>query len=219
MNLAANPAKPLESHSCTQRTHNPLRITFLRKNRGRGPFSARHRAACASIPRRLDTKLFDDLHLGDWIHHPSNRMQESPAPPLAAPRLAISFSCKGGACSARRQREHDLTAEPRIPQRCRTAAHQSSVDTTRRFPYSAPANDFASPSPPSSSRHSAALDDVCIAIRYHTVLITRWRNGPAGFLFLRPLISPEAQRRKRQDRNKSQNERTRCNSTSPNPTD
>jgi hypothetical protein len=41
----------------------------------------------------------------------------------------------------------------------------SAVDTLHRLPYSALGNEFTNPSPPSSSRHSAALDEVCIAIR------------------------------------------------------
>jgi hypothetical protein len=42
---------------------------------------------------------------------------------------------------------------------------ESPVDTIAFILYSARANDLANPSPPSSSRHSAAFDEVCIAIR------------------------------------------------------
>jgi hypothetical protein len=139
------------------------------------------------------------MHLGDWIHPPSSRMQQSPRFPadtsalspcrLSATFIAASLPRHSAGCThqptnicnpERSEGSAFLLATIASP----LAPSHSPVDTTRVLPYSAPANDFASPSPPSSSRHSAALDDVCIAIRYHTVLITRWRNGPAGFLFL-----------------------------------
>ncbi len=178
VNTVANPAKSLESHSCTFHIPNPLRITFLRKNRGRGVRTSplRPRTGLQFGSRLNHTKFFDGLHLGDWIHDPYPRMQESPVPPpTAIPPERL------GECYPERNEGSAFLSGSIIPT---LLPSQSPVDTTRVLPYSAPANDFASPSPPSSSRHSAALDDVCIAIRYHTVLITRWRNGPAGLLFL-----------------------------------
>jgi hypothetical protein len=220
VNPAANPAKSLESHSCTLRTHNSPGITLLRKNRGRGYPPATPREDLIPISAPFGTSLFDDLHLADWIHHPSNRMQQSPAPPLSAPRPAMSFSCRGGARSARRQHVHDVTAAPLIPERCLTAARHSVVDTTHRLPYSAPANDFANPSPPSSSRHSAAFDEVCIADSLTQDSHHPLAQRPSGFfVFMPDDFAGSSQRRKRQDKKKSQDERTRCNSTSPNPTD
>jgi len=220
--VAFHPANPLESHSCTSRTSNPLRITLLRKNPrgGEGPSNAdSHFELCALCdlcgeshsnirqkwPQKWPGKR-NDMHLGDWIHPPSPRMQQSPRFPadtsalspcrLSATFLAASLPRHSAGCT------HQPTniSNPERSEGCNflshratsaPAAQQSAVDTTRVLPYSAPANDFASPSPPSSSRQSAALDDVCIAIRYHTVLITRWRNGPAGFLFLCPANSTE----------------------------
>src|ERR1700755_3127803 len=151
---AAKLVTALESHPCTFSTHNSPRITSLRRNRGRGPSAPLHQTARASILLRLDTKLFDDLHLGDWIHDPYPRMQESPVPPP----IAIPPECIGE-CHPERSEESALfgSITPTL------SPVRSTVDTTRVLPYSAPANDFANPSPPSSSRHSAAFDEVCIA--------------------------------------------------------
>ena len=176
--VALNPATSLESHSCTFRISNPLRITFLRKNRGRGPQPPSFAQPRSSLSPLIDTSFLDDMRLGDWIHHPSHRLQQS----HAASRAERPSTARNICHPERSEGSAFLLASITST----LAASQSPVDTSPFLPYSAPANDFASPSPPSSSRHSAALDDVCIAIRYHTVLITRWRNGPAGFLFLEP---------------------------------
>jgi len=187
--VAPNPANSLESHSCTFSTLNSRRITFLRKNRGGVPPTANQLHVSAPSANSVVNLLppvspillaggpiLDDKHLRDWIHLPSNRMQESPAT-----ARTVRIPTRKGICHHERS---EGSAFRFLKSALLLAPSQSPVDTTRILPYSAPANDFASPSPPSSSRHSAALDDVCIAIRYHTVLITRWRNGPAGFLFL-----------------------------------
>jgi hypothetical protein len=205
VNLAANPVNGLESHSCTSRRSNSPRITLLRKNRGRGCPPATLGSRLGSISRLLDTSLFDDLRLGDWIHHRSRRMQQSrPASRPGLPTIS-TYICHPERSEGSAFLFHIATSIP--------DPHQSAVDTAHRLPYSAPANEFASPSPPSSSRHSAALDDVCIAIRYHTVLITRWRNGPAGFLFLDPTFLPP------QNSGEGKRQRSKCNSTSPKQTD
>jgi hypothetical protein len=92
--VAFHPANSLESHSCTFCSPNSPRITFLRKNRGRGvqpPFLARSQNSLSVL---FVASLMDDIRLGDWIHHPSNRMQQSPRFPAfvaaGSPRHAAS---------------------------------------------------------------------------------------------------------------------------------
>ncbi len=76
--VAFYPANSLESHSCTFHTSKPLRITSLRKNRGWGGQSAISRCTFGSFSALHEALPSDDMHLGDWIHHPSGRMQQSP---------------------------------------------------------------------------------------------------------------------------------------------
>ena len=152
VSLAANPVSPLRSHPCILRASNSLIIKSLRKNpRGRGPATldshSKLRALCALCDESLFRSVASVLHyprLSDWIHNSSNKMQESPR----APRPTFLNNCH--------------------PERSEGSAFRflstiSPVDTIRRLPYSASANDFANPSPPSSSRHSAALDELCVA--------------------------------------------------------
>ncbi len=177
VNRAAHPATPLESNSCTSHTSNSPGITSLHKNRGGGVLPPTNPVAPASPP--LNLPLLDVLCLGDWIHLPSDKMQESRPTQRSTIQSTRPNHCHHErsevlcaiACLlrdvlfgiARLLRDESaflfrsVTSAP--------AASQSPVDTTRVLPYSAPANEPANPSPPSSSRHSAALDEVCIAIR------------------------------------------------------
>jgi hypothetical protein len=75
VNRAAHPATPLESNSCTSHTSNSPGITSLHKNRGGGVLPPTNPVAPASPP--LNLPLLDVLCLGDWIHLPSDKMQES----------------------------------------------------------------------------------------------------------------------------------------------
>jgi hypothetical protein len=187
VNTVANPAKSLESHPCTPRTLNSHRITSLRKNRGRGYIPAIPQNDLGPSSGLLETQLFNDLLLCDWIHHPSHWMQESQSASIIAP----TFVCY----------------------------RNSLVDTIHRLPYSAPANESASPSPPSSSRHSAAFDEVCIADSLTQDSHHPLAQRPSGFFVFKPGNFAEGWRpKKRQNEKKSQDERTRCNSISPNPT-
>ena len=158
----------------------------------------------------------NDRHLGDWIHHPSRRMQQSPR--LSA--FALAHLPRHHACPAfvaASLPRHSICAAqhpPNIvhPERSEVpcaiarlvrdesaflfrsvtsalAASQSPVDTTRVLPYSAPANDFANPSPPSSSRHRAALDEVCIADSLTQDSHHPLAQRPSGFFVFRAQVA------------------------------
>src|SRR5580704_3561556 len=223
--VAFHPANPLESHPCTSRASNSPKITLLRKNpRGEGHSNAdSHFELCALCDlcgeshftvRQKRPQKRNDMHLGDWIHPPSSRMQQSPRFPadtsalspcrLSATFIAASLPRHSAGCT--HQPKNICNPERRegsavLPRRATstTVARQSAVDTTHRLPYSAPANEPANPSPPSSSRHRAALDEVCIADSLTQDSHHPLAQRPSGFFVFRPAEFDESsQPRKRQ---------------------
>jgi hypothetical protein len=171
------------------------------------------------------------MHLGDWIHPPSPRMQQSPRFPadtsalspcrLSATFLAASLPRHSAGCThqptnisnpERSEGSAFLLATIASP----LAPSHSAVDTSRVLPYSAPANEPANPSPPSSSRHRAALDEVCIADSLTQDSHHPLAQRPSGFFVFMPCeFDRGSESRSGKSRRSPKTRGLRCNSTSP----
>ena len=149
MSLAPHPTTPLESHSCISQRSNSPRITFLRKNHpGGGGVPSAGRSAIDQKTDSLSTSVLsanpvvnlaplaaspiDVVRLGDWIHLPPNKMQQSRLPRRSTIHSPHPNSChperSGVLCgSARLLRDESAFCSPSV-----TAPPLANPQLTRR---------------------------------------------------------------------------------------